>query len=839
VSIEAGLFLDSYSAEAKRIWITLFDHLDDDMYDGDLTYDDSEIPRILLEFKEADDKAVKTTHRVTSSATKGQYKREKVTTVTSTTKTTTNNTSSPKYFRSNITTTERTSNEVSSPSRYQQTTTVTRTTYEPKLQFEIGEEPQNSVGFNSAILEQELRIGSQNAIDDLKDEQASRFELEDSRVDALGTLERAHEELKGSNEQDIQETRRLTEISRQIDSEISIRKTKISTEIDILKQKNIDVEKVTKESENEKTQKTKEKNKLETIVNTPEDLNEQGFSKEAKEIRNDNSQFKTKAEKGTAILIQERDQRDELLDAHNKTVQTYNETIYKFMNLLNQAEQTRKIHGDHLHEVQHEINVLEDYNDRLDQKSQITDIDLEFLMQQVNSLRKDLSSSDKIYSQHITELSEILVEQTREIGHLNDAFNATGARNRDLEIKVEKQKLDLQAHENEMDSINAIGYNDKINKLQDDLKRCDDERRKHQDELENTHDNFSTKLQIFKTGELDRKRIRDQNMDKIADALEKLKTTQETINELLRDIDAIENKLVSDANKDTVGASLEQEKDNLNLKLRWATEERDNIYKDLQEAITLLKSKQREVSEQEQRIRELRREISELRTLIEEKKRIIAELEAEIEKCNERIDYLRGKISDLDKLIHELRIALAQREARIEYLVQELGTPKEVEINYRAVKGDEVDEMLALYMKDCPVPVKRLGNGFYLFGTRKIFAKIMNGKLVVRVGGGYMFISEFIVTYSDPEIAKLTKICENLGIDSIWDIDLEELYYSKNTGGGSPLGASPKGREGSPKGGFGGNASFKKSLKGKSGNASINGTNRQKVFNASALVRKI
>lgn len=40
----------------------------------------------------------------------------------------------------------------------------------------------------------------------------------------------------------------------------------------------------------------------------------------------------------------------------------------------------------------------------------------------------------------------------------------------------------------------------------------------------------------------------------------------------------------------------------------------------------------------------------------------------------------------------------------------------------------------------CKVPIKKIGGGFYLFGTRKIFAKILNGKLVIRVGGGYMII---------------------------------------------------------------------------------------------------
>lgn len=70
---------------------------------------------------------------------------------------------------------------------------------------------------------------------------------------------------------------------------------------------------------------------------------------------------------------------------------------------------------------------------------------------------------------------------------------------------------------------------------------------------------------------------------------------------------------------------------------------------------------------------------------------------------------------------------------------------------YCAMKGDAVDEYLAKYINlmQCKVPIKRLGNGYYLFGTRKIFAKIMNGKLVIRVGGGYMIIEEFIATYAD------------------------------------------------------------------------------------------
>lgn len=65
---------------------------------------------------------------------------------------------------------------------------------------------------------------------------------------------------------------------------------------------------------------------------------------------------------------------------------------------------------------------------------------------------------------------------------------------------------------------------------------------------------------------------------------------------------------------------------------------------------------------------------------------------------------------------------------------------------YKAAAGDEVDKMLSdvLNRMGINIPIKRLGGGYYMFGTKKIYCKIINGKLVVRVGGGYMGIEEFI-----------------------------------------------------------------------------------------------
>ena len=65
---------------------------------------------------------------------------------------------------------------------------------------------------------------------------------------------------------------------------------------------------------------------------------------------------------------------------------------------------------------------------------------------------------------------------------------------------------------------------------------------------------------------------------------------------------------------------------------------------------------------------------------------------------------------------------------------------------YKPVKGDPIDELFAksLNAAGLNLPVKRLGPGKYMFGSKQILAKIINGKLVIRVGGGFMSADEFI-----------------------------------------------------------------------------------------------
>lgn len=68
-----------------------------------------------------------------------------------------------------------------------------------------------------------------------------------------------------------------------------------------------------------------------------------------------------------------------------------------------------------------------------------------------------------------------------------------------------------------------------------------------------------------------------------------------------------------------------------------------------------------------------------------------------------------------------------------------------------------MDECLAEFLNQNPNPVKfiRVDEGLYTFGSKKINVKIINDKLVCRVGGGYMTISDFIKLYTMQELYKI------------------------------------------------------------------------------------
>ena len=69
---------------------------------------------------------------------------------------------------------------------------------------------------------------------------------------------------------------------------------------------------------------------------------------------------------------------------------------------------------------------------------------------------------------------------------------------------------------------------------------------------------------------------------------------------------------------------------------------------------------------------------------------------------------------------------------------------------------DIIEEMIYHFKmkKNTDLPIERIDETHYLFGTKKIQAKVLNGILLVRVGGGYMDMDTFFNNYGELELSK-------------------------------------------------------------------------------------
>ncbi|CAI2384259.1 unnamed protein product [Moneuplotes crassus] len=192
-------------------------------------------------------------------------------------------------------------------------------------------------------------------------------------------------------------------------------------------------------------------------------------------------------------------------------------------------------------------------------------------------------------------------------------------------------------------------------------------------------------------------------------------------------------------------------------------------------------------------------------------------------------------------------------ECRKKYLLKKAESP--IKKKYKAAKGDQVDEMLGNWINShgCEIEIKRLGGGFYMFGEKKIYAKIINGKLIIRVGGGYMNIDEFMQHYGMMELARQQRMMEmeyeSIDYNDIMSKDDEGTSTSskgamgiaeakKNLRGGlggsfvgSRKGGSPRGSpkggkipKGSPRGSFAGRHGSPRNKTMKAGGSPKNNT---------------
>ena len=119
----------------------------------------------------------------------------------------------------------------------------------------------------------------------------------------------------------------------------------------------------------------------------------------------------------------------------------------------------------------------------------------------------------------------------------------------------------------------------------------------------------------------------------------------------------------------------------------------------------------------------------------------------ESEKVYLQAEKLDGMIDAVDK-----------KEEELDGLKNTMGEVKKRNPPYVPARDDPTDAALAEYLnaKETPVPIKfqRQEGGNYLFGSKKVYIKVENGKLLVKVGGGFTSIDEFLCIYTPVEMEK-------------------------------------------------------------------------------------
>lgn len=140
-----------------------------------------------------------------------------------------------------------------------------------------------------------------------------------------------------------------------------------------------------------------------------------------------------------------------------------------------------------------------------------------------------------------------------------------------------------------------------------------------------------------------------------------------------------------------------------------------------------------------------------------DKLREIIDVDAKITESREE------KIYDLEKCLVHIKGGQGQKDDYILNLRKSIIEIKKKNQVYICQIDDEIDLKIAEFIHDSKDSILltqlflREDNGVYSFGTKRVFAKIENGKVFIRYGGGYQTLEQFVNKYSSIESEKITQ----------------------------------------------------------------------------------
>ena len=136
-----------------------------------------------------------------------------------------------------------------------------------------------------------------------------------------------------------------------------------------------------------------------------------------------------------------------------------------------------------------------------------------------------------------------------------------------------------------------------------------------------------------------------------------------------------------------------------------------------------------------------------------------------LNKTNEKFEqYIIENENKAEEVEQELKKKLMFAQEKIQELHDVCQKMEYTQVIYIAHKTDKIDQALAHFINKHPERQKmniaflRESEGVYQFGSKRVYVKVEKGdKIFVRVGGGFMYIEDFIRTYTTEETDKIQR----------------------------------------------------------------------------------
>lgn len=431
-----------------------------------------------------------------------------------------------------------------------------------------------------------------------------------------------------------------------------------------------------------------------------------------------------------------------------------------------------------------ELKLLRERNRKLQAEKEQQDRQLAELQ---HNLQLMLESEQKISSEWLTGVSElekkvlgmretmsITLDQLRESTKLLAQYR----------VKMQTTKIRIAIEEKVKASYDAANFEKRHKMLQDQLATS----QKRQEALTEEIATVQTGWADYYALAIDDIKHRFAEIDKatIMQYLSKQKTENEALEKeltaILGEVQTLEKQITTksdaqDAKADEYLVRLKQEAEQKQIRFKTLLNRKSVMYAELlMNARILMDMNDQLILNEEAKLKLMedidvstlelmqKRQLAlELQQEVNDRKEEYKALKQEIQMLDDKAELYKARMKELEDEYDQMKELLMLRNLEIEQLEKTAGVKAPqaqvqakrapASIYYRAVKGDLVDELVEqnLTELECTLPIKRLCDGYYLFGTKKIYIKVHRGRLLLKSGGGFQDFIEYIESYQQDE----------------------------------------------------------------------------------------